>query len=193
LHDGTEVVVKVRKPGVQESVIGDLDILRHLAGIAAREWELARDVDLEGLVSAFDRSLRRELDYRTEAANAHRFARNLADDPVVRIPRVFDELTTSQVLTEQRARGLRITAAAALDAAGVDRPALARAATRTIVQMVLVDGFFHADPHPGNMFVREDGALWLIDFGMAGELSPTEREDIVRLTFALSRDDADGV
>src|SRR5699024_663923 len=112
---------------------------------------------------------------------------------VVRIPRVFDELTTSQVLTEQRARGLRITAAAALDAAGVDRPALARAATRTIVQMVLVDGFFHADPHPGNMFVREDGALWLIDFGMAGELSPTEREDIVRLTFALSRDDADGV
>src|SRR5699024_4519577 len=84
------------------------------------------------------------------------------------------------------------TAAAALDAAGVDRPALARAATRTIVQMVLVDGFFHADPHPGNMFVREDGALWLIDFGMAGELSPTEREDIVRLTFALSRHDGDG-
>lgn len=193
LHDGTEAVVKVRKPGVQESVIADLDILRHLAGIAAREWDLARDVDVEGLISAFDRSLRRELDYRAEAANARRFAEDLADDPVVHIPRVHEELTTSLVLTEQRARGMRITDAAALDAAGVDRPALARAATRTIVSMVLVNGFFHADPHPGNMFVREDGGLWLIDFGMAGELSASEREEIVRLTFALSRHDADGV
>ncbi|WP_114854320.1 AarF/ABC1/UbiB kinase family protein [Brachybacterium sp. YJGR34] len=193
LREGTEVVVKVRKPGVQESVITDLDILRHLAGIADREWDLARDVDIVGLVEAFDRSLRRELDYRTEAANVERFRENLAGDPVVRIPRVYAEASTSQVLTEERARGLRITDGPALDGAGIDRPALARAATRTIVQMVLVDGIFHADPHPGNMFVREDGGLWLIDYGMIGELRPSEREDIVRLTFALSRHDRDGV
>lgn len=193
LHDGTEVVVKVRKPGVQESVIADLDILRHLAGIAAREWDLARDVDVEGLVAAFDRRLRRELDYRAEAANARRFAEELAADPVVRIPRVIPDRTTSQVLTEEFVRGLRITDADALDQAGIDRPALARAATRTIVTMVLIDGFFHADPHPGNMFVREDGRLWLIDFGMVGDLTLPEREDVLHLTLALSQHDADGV
>lgn len=191
LHDGTEVVVKVRKPGAQESVIADLDILRYLAGIAAREWELARDVDVEGLVQSFDRSVRGELDYRTEAANMDRFRRNLAEDPVVRIPQVHPALSTSQVLTEEFAHGLRITDGDALDRAGVDRPALALAATRTIVKMVLVDGVFHADPHPGNMFVREDGCLWLIDFGMIGELRATEREDVVRLTFALSRGSQD--
>lgn len=191
--DGTEVVVKVRKPGVEDIVAEDLGILRHLAGIADREWETARDVDVEGLASAFDRSMRRELDYRAEAANAQRFAADLAEDPVVRIPRVFTALSTSRVLTEEFAAGMRITDREALDAAGVDRPALARAATRSIVKMVLVDGFFHADPHPGNMFVREDGCIWLIDFGMVGELSRPVREDIVRLTFSLARHDSDGV
>lgn len=193
LHDGTEVVVKVRKPGVEESVLTDLEILRRLAAVAAREWSLARDVDIEGLIGAFDRSMRRELDYRTEAANAERFRDDLAEDPVVRIPRVFGELSTSLVLTEEFAQGLRITDGAALDAAGVDRRALARAATRTIVKMVMVDGFFHADPHPGNMFVRDDGCLWLIDFGMTGELTSTVREDIVRLLLAVSAQDAEAV
>ncbi|MGY5765066.1 ABC1 kinase family protein [Brachybacterium sp. DNPG3] len=189
LADGTEVVVKVRKPGVGEEVIADLELLRSLASLASREWDVARDIDVEALVATFDRTLRAELDYRGEAANAERFRENLADDAAVRVPAVHAGLSTAEVLVEEDVHGIRITDAAALDAAGVDRPALARAATRTLVTMVLVDGFFHADPHPGNMFVGDDGVIALIDFGMVGRLGPTAREDLLRMLMALSHGD----
>lgn len=189
LADGSDVVVKVRKPGVSEKVLADLDLLRSLAALAAREWDLARDIDVEALVAAFDRTLRGELDYRTEAANAEQFRQNLAEDAAVRVPRVLTELSTSEVLVEEDVGGIGITDTAALDAAGVDRPALARSATRTLVTMVLVDGFFHADPHPGNMFVGDDGVIALIDFGMVGRLGPTVREDLLRMLLALSHGD----
>lgn len=189
LHDGAEVVVKVQKPHVDEDVLADLDILRALAEVAARESALARDIDLVGLEIGFDRTMRQELDFRTEADNADRFAQNLGTRTVVRIPRVHHELTTARVLTEQVASGMRITDTAALDAAGLDRTELAAQATRAVIDMVLVDGFFHADPHPGNMFVRPDGKIWLIDFGMVGRLSEAVREDILRLLLTLSHGD----
>ncbi len=193
LHDGAEVVVKVRKPGVAELVDVDLRILEELATVASREWTLARDYDIVTLADAFARTLRAELDFTREAANAEHFARNLADDPLVSIPAVHPDLCTSQVLTEQFAGGMRIDDTEALDRAGVDRPALARGATRTIIHMVLADGFFHADPHPGNLFVREDGRIWLIDFGMVGELDDRLRGDILWLLLALQRDNTDAV
>ncbi|MGP9695505.1 ABC1 kinase family protein [Brachybacterium sp. AOP25-B2-12] len=193
LHDGTEVVVKVRKPGIVPEVYADLAILRDLSSVAAKESRLAAELDVTDLVASFDASLRRELDLTVEAQNAQRFAKDLADDPVVRIPAVHPELSSPAVLTEEFAAGIRITDTKALDAAGLDRPALARAASRTVVRMVLIDGFFHADPHPGNMFVREDGGIWLIDFGMVGELSDDARGDILRLVIALGRKDPDAV
>lgn len=191
LHDGSEVVVKVRKPGVSEVVLADLELMRTLASLAAREWETARNVDVVALVAGFDRTMRGELDYRAEAAHAERMRRNLSADPTVRIPTVHHELTTAEVLTEQRVTGLQIDDVAALDAAGIDRTALATRATRALVRMVLVDGYFHADPHPGNLFVGEDGTITLIDFGMVGQLSESVREEILRLLFALTRGDHD--
>lgn len=193
LHSGEEVVVKVRKPGVLRQVETDLTILRELADVLTREWKAAVDLGIPALVEHFDRSLRHELDYRNEAANAERFRENLADDPAVFIPTVHGDLSGARVLTEQRVGGMRIDDTAALDAAGVDRPALADAATRTIVQMVLIDGFFHADPHPGNLFVREDHNLWLIDFGMVGELDDQLRAEILLLVLALGNHDTEGV
>ncbi|EWS82384.1 ABC transporter [Brachybacterium phenoliresistens] len=193
LADGREVVVKVRKPGVSSQVEADLAILRDLTEIAAREWELAERYGLPALVASFDRAMRRELDYRIEAESARAFARNLADDPLVRIPAVIDELSTARVLTEERATGMRIDDTAALDAAGLDRRALAQGATRTVIRMVLADGLFHADPHPGNMFVQPDGRLWLIDFGMVGELDEDTRGELLWLLLALGRHDADAV
>lgn len=192
LHDGSEVVVKVRKPGVSEVVLADLELMRTLASLAAREWETARNVDVVALVAGFDRTMRGELDYRAEAAHAERMRRNLSADPTVRIPTVHHELTTAEVLTEQRVTGLQIDDVAVLDAAGIDRTALAARATRALVRMVLVDGYFHADPHPGNLFVGEDGTITLIDFGMVGQLSESVREEILRLLFALTRGDHDG-
>ena len=193
LKDGTAVVVKVRRPGVAEQVAADLAILREIAAVASREWDLAADLDIVGLVETFDRTLRRELDYHAEAANAERFRANLAEDPLVRIPRLFPDLSSSQVLTMEEATGLRITDTAALRERGLDPAALAKGATRTVIHIVLVDGFFHADPHPGNLFVREDGALWLIDFGMVGELSEPVRTQMLQLVLALAREDAEAV
>ena len=189
LKDGTAVIVKVRKPGAAEMIHSDLDLMKSLAALASREWSLARDSDIEGLVAAFDRMMRQELDYRTEAVNARRMRRNLADDRTVRIPRVYDELTTSAVLTEQFVTGMQITDTAALDAARINRRKVAHDATESLLRMVLVDGFFHADPHPGNMFVADDGTIWLIDFGMVGTLSPEVREHLLLLGLALGRGD----
>lgn len=192
LQDGTEVIVKVRKPGAAEMIHSDLDLIRSLAALASREWSLARDADIESVVAAFDRMMRRELDYRTEADNARRLRRNLAEDRTVRIPRVYRELTTSEVLTEQFVTGMVITDTAALDAARINRRKVAHDATESLLRMVLVDGFFHADPHPGNLFVETDGTIWLIDFGMVGTLSPQVREHLLWLAFALGRQDEDG-
>lgn len=191
LTDGSEVIVKVRKPGAAEMIRSDLDLIRSLAALASREWSLARDADIESVVASFDRMMRRELDYRTEAQNARRLRRNLAEDRTVRIPRVYDELTTSEVLTEQFVTGMRITDTAALDAARINRRKVAHDATESLLRMVLVDGFFHADPHPGNLFVETDGTIWLIDFGMVGTLTPQVREQLMWLAMALGRQDGD--
>ena len=193
LRDGTAVIVKVRKPGAAEMIRSDLDLMKSLAALASREWSLARDADIESVVASFDKMMRRELDYRTEAANARRLRRNLAEDRTVHIPRVYDELTTSGVLTEQFVTGMRITDAAALDAARINRRKVAHDATDSLLRMVLVDGFFHADPHPGNMFVESDGTIWLIDFGMVGTLTPEVREHLLWLAVALGRQDEDAV
>src|SRR5690625_4189321 len=189
LHDGTEVIVQVRKPGVREDVLADLELMRSRAALMSREWELARDVDVVSLVAAFDRTMRGELDYRNETAHATQMRSNLAGDPAVQVPGVIEELTTAEVLTEEYVEGMRIDDTAALDASGIDRPALAERATETLVRMVLVDGFFHADPHPGNMFVDDAGVITLIDFGMVGRLSESVREDLLHLLLALSRQD----
>src|SRR5690625_7772011 len=103
---------------------------------------------------------------------------NLAGDPAVQVPGVIEELTTAEVLTEEYVEGMRIDDTAALDASGIDRPALAERATETLVRTALVDGFFHADPHPGNMFVHDAGVITLTDYGLADQLCEQLREDL---------------
>ncbi|MGO0577137.1 ABC1 kinase family protein [Ornithinimicrobium panacihumi] len=189
--DGTEVVVKVRRPGAVETVRTDLEILERLAHLAAAHSELARGYDLVGIVQEFATTLRAELDYLKEARNAERFATSLADDPRVHVPRVFWETTTSRVLTLERVEGLKIDDLAALGAAGIDRRDLAARATGVLCTMVFEDGFFHADPHPGNFFVGAGGELAVIDFGMVGELGDEVRDQLVALFINLLRGDLD--
>ena len=191
LHDGTEVVVKIRRPGVVEEVQEDLEILQNFAARAARLWEPAAQIDLVGIAEEFARQLRAELDYLAEGRNAERFARNFADQPDAQIPRVFWETTTSRLITLERVRGMKVTDFAALDAAGVDRRALAERATRITAKMVFDDGFFHADPHPGNFFVQPTGRLGIIDFGMVGTLDDGMRDRLGTLLVAVMRDDPD--
>ncbi|SFN91105.1 ABC1 kinase family protein [Mycetocola miduiensis] len=187
LADGTEVVVKVRRPDAVRKVNEDLEILQNLADRASRIWEPARTYNVRGLVQEFAHTLRGELDYLREARNAERFAANFAGHPDVSIPRVFRETTTSRVLTLERVSGIRINDVAALDAAGVDRPALARTGARLMLRMIFEHGFFHADPHPGNLFVQPDGSITLIDFGMVGDLEPELQDKFVDFLIAFTR------
>lgn len=191
LWDGTEVVVKVRRPGVVEQVNEDLEILKELAATASRHWEFADRYDLIGLVEEFSQTLRSELDYIREGHNAERFATNFAADPHIDVPRVFWEATTSRVLTLERIRGIKINDLEALDHQGTDRSWLAHYATNIVLKMVCEDGFFHADPHPGNFFIEQNGTIGLIDFGMVGVLDERTQELLAELLIVINRQDAD--
>lgn len=189
LADGTRVVVKVRKPGAVERIREDLEILRNVAATASRAWSVLDEYNVVGLVAEFSRTLTKELDYLEEGRNAERFATNFAGDERFRFPRVFWHTTTSRVLTLEFMEGLKINDVAALDAAGLDRRALADHAASALAQMIFEDGFFHADPHPGNMFVEPDGRISIIDFGMVGEIDDKLRGDLGHLLIALARKD----
>ncbi len=191
LADGTEVVVKIRRPGVVAQVNEDLEILKELAAAASRRWEFADRYDLIGLVEEFSQTLRAELDYIREGHNAERFAANFASDPAIHIPRVFWDTTTSRVLTLERIRGIKINDLAGLDEQGINRPALAQYATNVVLKMVCEDGFFHADPHPGNFFIEREGLIGLIDFGMVGAVDESNQEHLADMLIGINSQDAD--
>lgn len=191
LADGAEVVVKVRRPDVVETVLEDLEILGDIAARASARWAPLAEYDVVGLVGEFSRTLRAELDYLIEARNAERFAVNFASNTDVHIPRVYWDTTSSRMLTLERVRGVKVPDVDALDAAGIDRRLLAVRATQIVCQMVFVDGFFHADPHPGNLFIEDDGRIALIDFGMVGEIDDDLRGQLASLLVAVSQTDAD--
>lgn len=192
LKDGTEVVVKVRRPGVVAQIEEDLDILHNLVVTASRRWDAARTYDLLGVAQEFAASLRRELDYLQEGRNAERFAENFVDTDVA-IPKVFWDTTTSRVITLQRIVGIKIDDTPALDAADIDRQRLARTGANVVLKMIFDDRFFHADPHPGNMFVQADGTLALIDFGMVGEVDEQLQEQLTDFLVAFAGGDPDGL
>lgn len=185
LPDGTEVIVKVRRPGVVDQVELDLQILDRTVQVISRCSRTARHYDLIGLTSEFAATLRSELDYEREADNAERFATNFADDPTVHIPCVYRDLTTSRVLTLERLRGLKVDDLDGLDLAGIDRASLAHHATTVLLKMIFEHGLFHADPHPGNFFIESDGRVGLIDFGMVGVVDPITRAALSAVLVAL--------
>jgi ubiquinone biosynthesis protein len=193
LRDGTAVVVKVRRPGVVATIETDLEILQNLAAQASRRWSAAADYDLVGLASEFAETLRTELDYLAEGRNAERFAENFASNPGVHIPRVFWATTTSRVLTLERIAGVKVDDLPALARAGIDPETLAKQATGVAISMVFEDGFFHADPHPGNLFIEAGGRIGLIDFGMVGELDDALRGQLGALLAALTAADVDRI
>jgi ubiquinone biosynthesis protein len=189
LRDGTEVVVKVRRPHVVEDMEQDLEIIRNFAARASRRSKTAARHDVVGLADEFVHALRAQLDYLQEARNAERFSANLASDPWVQVPRTFPDLTTSRVITLERIRGMKITDLTALDEAGLDRHALAERTALIVSKMIFEDGFFHADPHPGNFFIEPTGRVGIVDFGMVGTLDDRSRQQLGRLLSGFVRRD----
>jgi len=185
LHDGTPVVLKVRRPGIRETVEADLRLLARLAEIVESQAPDLRRYRPVEVVRQFDASLRHELDFARECRNAERIAGNFADDARVLIPRVYWEWTSERLNVQALVDGVPAGDLAAIDAAGLDRHALAMTGADIVMRMVFEDGLFHADPHPGNLFFMRDGRVALIDFGMVGRVSPALREQVARLLYGL--------
>lgn len=190
LHDGSDVVVKVRRPHVVDQVELDLALLDRLAHIAERRSALARRYDVNGLAREFSVTLTGELDYQREAANANALADAFIGNTGVHIPRVFADHTHAGILTEERIRGTKIDDLATLDAFGIDRTATARRFADAYLSMVFVRRFFHADPHPGNVFVEDDGRVAFVDFGMVGSVSDTTSVGLGTILLSLVTCDA---
>lgn len=193
LHDGTAVVLKIRRPGIREVIEADLRLLARLAEIIeARLPDLRRYRPAE-VVQQFTLSLRRELDFAAECRNAERISGNFAGHEEVLIPRVHWQWTCESLNVQDFVDGIPGRDLAAVDAAGLDRVALARTGAGIILKMVLDDGCFHADPHPGNIFYMRDGRIGIIDFGMIGRLSEQRRFQVAQLLYGLVAQDPESV
>jgi len=194
LHDGARVVVKVQRPGIARQIDVDLDILRTQAQFAERHTSWARQYHLTANADEISRILRRELDYVAEGRNADKFAERYADRTEAVIPHVHWEYTSRTVLTMERLEGIKLDRVDELLAAGYDPHDIAQLGVRIYLEQVFVDGFFHADPHPGNLFVLPGGRIGFSDFGRVGSISDRVRKQFGDLLTALmQRDEADVV
>ena len=189
LPNGAAVILKIRRPGIEAKIHADLRILTHLAHLVEQEMPEARRYLPVQVVSQLRRSLERELDLSVEARNTERFAHNFADDPDILVPHVYGQWTSRVMNVQEQIIGIRGNDFAAIDAAGLDRKVLAARGADAVLKMILVDGFFHADPHPGNVLYLPGNRIALIDFGMVGRLSPVRRNQVVELLAGLARHD----
>jgi ubiquinone biosynthesis protein len=187
LADGTPVVLKVRRPGVKEKIEADLRLLRRVSELVDAEIPEARRYRPGEIAAQFARSLEREADFATETRNIERFVQNFAGDPHVVIPKIYSEWTSDVLLVQEHVEGIPATDLAGVEAAGLDRKVLAARGADAFLKMILIDGFFHADPHPGNVFYLPGNRIVIIDFGMVGRLSPQRRQQVVDLLAGLAR------
>jgi ubiquinone biosynthesis protein len=189
LHDGTRVVVKVQHPDIESRIRADLEILQLLADFSERSAELKR-YQPSALVGEFHRQLRRELDFAREERNIQQFAANFKHDTTVHFARTYPELSTSRVLTMERLDGTSLRDAESLDKLAVDRDELAKRGAIVWMEMLFRDGFYHADPHPGNICVLPDGRLGIMDCGMVARMDEHLREAIEELLVTVASGDS---
>jgi ubiquinone biosynthesis protein len=187
LEDGTAVVLKVRRPAIREKIDADLRLLARIAELIEAEVPEARRYRPVQIAAQFAKSLERELDFTTEARNIERFAKNFAHDPHIVIPRIYPEWTSEALLVQEHIAGIPANNPAAVEAAGLDRKVLAARGADSFLRMIVIDGFFHADPHPGNVFYLPDHRVVIIDYGMVGRFSQERRGQVVDLLAGVAR------
>lgn len=189
LRTGEAVVVKIQRPGIEATMERDLAALSLLADLAQRRTPFGRGIRSGETLNQFAQSLRAELDFRREADAMSEMATRL--DPVagIRVPTVYRELSSRRILVQERFEGRTLSDLAGAEAAGVDRDALADKLLRSTIDQIMNLGFFHADPHPGNIFVLDDGSLGLIDFGATGRLDPIQQSAISDIMYSMVRRD----
>jgi ubiquinone biosynthesis protein len=186
LRDGREVAVKVQRPDVRERIVEELDAIEDVVGFMERHTETGRRYEPARVLDELRRTLMEELDYRREARNMATLAANLKEFERLVVPHPVESYSTSRVLTMEYVRGTKITSLSPLARMEVDGEVLAEELFRAYLKQILVDGFFHADPHPGNVFLTEDRRICLLDLGMVGTLGPDLQQDLLRLLMAIS-------
>ena len=193
LTTGEDVVVKVRRPGVVDLVETDIDLLMGLAVLAERHIPGSDIYDPMGLIREFSRTIRREMDFSREGHTIEKFAGNFSGDVTLYFPRVFWATTTMGILTLEYIDGIKVSDLAALEKARLDRRLIARRGADAFLKMVLDHGFFHGDPHPGNVFILQNNTICLLDYGMVGRLDDQLKDYLVDLLLAIIRRDVDEV
>lgn len=172
LLDGEAVCVKVRRPGIDKKINLDLSLMRYFAARSARNNPEMEAINVTGLVEEFGKTINKELDFRHEAANVIRFSHCFEGDPDIYVPRVFQEFTTEKILVEEFIEGVKVSEMETLLSSGSDPVELAKKAVRLVFEQVFTHGFFHADPHPGNIFIKDKHVISFIDYGMMGTVRP---------------------
>jgi ubiquinone biosynthesis protein len=187
--DGDEVVVKIQRPDIRRTIEVDLEIMMHLAGLAEKHlegWDIQRPTRI---VTEFARTIEKELNYAMESANMLRFARQFDDEPDLYIPRVHREISSNRVLTMEYIDGVKVSDINKLKEEGLDPVIIAERGFDLIMKQIFIHGFFHADPHPGNIFILPDNVVCYLDFGMMGRVDLASREDFVDLVLSIIRRD----
>jgi ubiquinone biosynthesis protein len=186
LRDGTEVVVKVQRPGVAKQVAEEFEVLTRIAQFLEAHTEVGRRHRLREMLEEFRASIKEELDYLREAENLVSVNENLVDFDLIVVPQPIPDYCTCRVLTMERVHGTKITKLSSYARLDIDGEALVDELFHAYLKQVLVDGLFHADPHPGNVFITEDGRLALLDLGMVGRTSPGMQENLLKILIAVS-------
>ena len=186
MRDGREVVVKVQRPDIREQIVEDLEALGQMAQFLHAHTELGKRYDFENMLNGLRSSLLRELDFKLEAGNLITFSENLREFEQIIIPEPVEDFCTSRILTMEYIPGKKITELTPLRLMEIDGPGLARELFRAYLKQILLDGFVHADPHPGNVFLTEDDLIALLDLGMVVRLLPGFRDNVLRLLLAIS-------
>ena len=185
LKDGSEVVVKVQRPGIENTIAVDLEILAHIAGLMEEHLEEVQGHRPTAVVHEFARSLSREIDFSIELTNIQRFARQFEGNPTIHVPAVYPELSGERILVMEYIPGIKAGDIARLRRHGYDLGELARRGANLVMEQIFQHGFFHADPHPGNILVLPENVICFIDFGQMGRLSLADREEFTDLVLNL--------
>lgn len=193
LRSGEKVAVKVQRPNIASVIETDLEILQDLAALAEHRLEWAARYQIRNMVDEFSKSLRAELDYTMESRNAEKIAKQFGNDPAIYVPKVFLEYSAKKVLTMEYVDGVKLNEPDKLKQYGYNPKNLAERLAKAIFHQIFNNGFFHGDPHPGNVLVLPGEVIAFIDFGMVGRLSPEMKYHFSSLVIALMRQSTDGV
>jgi len=193
LKGGEVVAVKVQRPNITDLIEADLEVMHSLATLMERYLDEARLLNVVGLVKEFSTDIRKELDFKSEANNLRRFAHNFAGDPGIHVPKVYEELCTRRLLVMEYIQGINISETERLATEGYDLPLIAQRDVDILLKSALEYGFFHADPHPGNIFILPGNVICLLDFGMMGTLPSHDRDSLVKLILSIIKRDDKGL